>query len=78
MDSYIQKEKLLNHTLTTSDVSNNVNLDLKISYDLGYQKLSHIKTFTNYFDYLWKDVFTMIKQLGPSTFFMTFTMSINN
>ncbi len=29
-------------------------------------------------DYFQKDVFTMIRQLGPPTFFMTFTTCVNN
>ncbi len=31
-----------------------------------------------YLDCLHKDVFAMITQLGPPTFFMTFTIGVNN
>jgi hypothetical protein len=33
---HIQKEKLSNHVLTTSDVSNNANLDKILKSDLTY------------------------------------------
>jgi hypothetical protein len=69
---------LLDSVLKASDVSTNVNLDkILISY-LGYKKLSRIKIFPDYLDCLCKDVFTMIRQLGPPTFFMTFTIGVNN
>jgi hypothetical protein len=32
----------------------------------------------DYLDHLCKDVFAMIRQLGPPTFFMTFTTCVNN
>jgi len=40
--------------------------------------LTHIKTFPNYLNHLWKEVFVMIKQFGPPTFLVTFIISVNN
>jgi hypothetical protein len=74
----ICKEKLLDLVLNASDVSTNVNLDKILKSNLGYKELSCIRTSLDYLDCLHKDVFVMIKQLGPPTFFMTFTTSVNN
>ncbi len=46
--------------------------------DLEYKELSCIKTSSDYLDRLHKDVFAMIRQLGPPTFFVTFTIGVNN
>ncbi len=46
--------------------------------NLGYKELSRIRTSPNYLDHLRINVFGMIKQLGPPTFFMTFTTCVNN
>jgi hypothetical protein len=59
-------------------VSNNVNLDKLLKVNLRYKKLGHIRTSPKYLYRLHKDVFAMIRQLGPPTFFVTFTMGINN
>jgi hypothetical protein len=62
----------------TNDVSNNVNLDKILKLDLGYKKLGRIKTSPDYLDHINKDVFAMIRQLGPPTFFVSFTIGVNN
>jgi len=49
-----------------------VNLDKILKLDLSYKKLGGIKTSLDYLDHIHKDVFAMIRQLGPPTFFMTF------
>jgi hypothetical protein len=67
---HILKAKLLNRVLKISDVLINVNL--------GYKQLSRIRKFPNYLDCLRENVFVMIRQLGPLTFFMTFTTCVNN
>jgi hypothetical protein len=76
MDLY-RKTELSNLILTTSDVSKNVNLYKILKSNLGYKELGHIKTSLNYLYQLQKDVFAMIRQLGPPYFFVTFT-SVNN
>lgn len=45
-------------------------LKKKKNFDLGYEELSCVKTSPNYLNWLQKYNFTMIKQLGPSTFFI--------
>ncbi len=42
-------------------MSNNVNLDKLLKFDLGFNILGHIKKFPNYLDYFHKYVFAMIK-----------------
>jgi hypothetical protein len=59
-------------------VSNNVNLDKLLKVNLRYKELGHIRTFPKHLYCLHKDVFAMIRQLGPPTFFVAFTMGINN
>ncbi len=39
--------------------------------------MGRIKTSPNYLDYLCKNVFAMMKQLGPLKFFVTFITSVN-
>jgi len=60
------------------DVSNNVNLDNMLKLELGYKKLGHIRTSPDYLDHIHKDVFGMIRQLRPPTFFVTFTTNVHN
>jgi len=61
MDSH-SKKNLLNHVLTTHDVSKNARLDQILKYNLGYHKLMPIKTYLDYLHHLRKDVFAMIRQ----------------
>ncbi len=49
-----------------------MNLGKILKLDLSYKKLGGIKTSLDYLDHIHKDVFAMIRQLGPPTFFMTF------
>jgi hypothetical protein len=69
---------LLDCVLRASDVSTNVNLDKILKSYLGHKKLSHIRTSSDYLDHFRKNVFVMIMQLGPPTFFVTFTTSVYN
>jgi len=69
---------LLDHVLKASDVSTNVNLNQILKSNLRYKELSCIRTSPNYLDYLCINVFAMIRQLGPPTFFVTFTTGVNN
>jgi hypothetical protein len=56
-------------------VLTNVNL---LKSNLGHRELNQIKNSPNYLNHFQKDVFAIIKQFGPSTFFTTFTMGVNN
>jgi hypothetical protein len=64
---------LLDRVLKVSDVSINMNLDKILKSGLGCKKLNRRRTFSDYLDCFYKDVFVMIRQLGPPTFFVTFT-----
>jgi hypothetical protein len=75
---HIQKEKLLSHVFIINDVWNNVNLDKLLKFNLGYKKIECMKIYLDYLDYFCKNIFTMIRQLKPLTFFVTFTMGVNN
>jgi hypothetical protein len=49
---HIQKEKLLDCTLTTNGVSNIMNLNKILKYDLGYKKFKEkIQTSLYYLDF---------------------------
>ncbi len=60
------------------DVSNNVNLNRILKYDLCYKELGCIQTSHDYVDRVQNNVFMMIKQLGSLTFFLTFITNVNN
>jgi hypothetical protein len=78
MDSNLKQKKLSNHILTTNDVLTNVNFKNILKSNLGYRELNQIKKSPNYLNHFSKKNFAIIKQFGPSTFFMTFTMGVNN
>jgi hypothetical protein len=65
--------KLLRHQFQARDVINKPNLAVILHFDLGYMDLSRLRTSFDYLSRLRKDVFAMIRQLGPPTFFVTFT-----
>ncbi len=69
----ICKGKLFGHRLRAHDVINKPNLDVILHSDLGYMNLLELCTSLDYLSQLRKDVFAMIRQLGPPTFFATFT-----
>jgi hypothetical protein len=49
------------------------NLDVILHFDLLYVDLLSVNTSPDYLNQLQKDVFAMIRQLGPPTFFVTIT-----
>ncbi len=65
--------RLLRCQLQACDVINKQNLDVILHSDLGYMDLSRLHTSLDYLSRLRKDVFAMVQQLSPSTFFITFT-----
>jgi hypothetical protein len=69
----IRKGKLLGHQLQACDVINKILFYFILHFDLGYMDLSRHSTSPNYLSRLRKDVFEMIRQLGPPTFFGSFT-----
>jgi hypothetical protein len=52
---------------------NKPNLDVILHSNLRYMDLLGLHTSPNYLSRLRKNVFAMIRQLGPPTFFVTFT-----
>ncbi len=68
----IHKGKLLGCQFQAHDVINKPNLDVILHSNLGYMDLSGLHTSFDYLSRLRKDVFVMIQQVGPPTFFVTF------
>ncbi len=69
----ICKGKCFGHHLQACDVINKPNLDVILHFDIGYMDFSRLRTSPDYLNWLKKDVFAMTWQLGPPTFFVTFT-----
>ena len=55
------------------DVKTKNNLEKILRSPIGYRTLKSIRTSPDYFENMKKDLFAMIHQLGPPTFFVTFT-----
>ena len=55
------------------DVKTKNNLEKILRSPIGYRTLKSIRTLPDYFENMKKDLFAMIRQLGPPTFFVTFT-----
>ncbi len=69
---HIRKRKLLGCQFQASDVINKPNLDVILHFDLRYVVFSRLRTSSDYISWF-KKYFAIIQQLGPSTFFVTFT-----
>jgi hypothetical protein len=74
----MRKSILKSRKPTAAQVSNKKNLENLLKSDIGYRELTRIRTSPDYLDRLRKNVFAMIRQLGPPTFFVTFTTGVNN
>ncbi len=59
-------------------MQNNVNLNKLLIFNLSYKKWRCMRTSLDYLNFFCKDIFAMIRQLKPLTFFVTFTMGVNN
>jgi hypothetical protein len=59
--------------LFTKDVKYKVNLEKILKSDIGYIDFKNIRISPDYLQQNKKTIFSMIRQLGPSTFFITFT-----
>ena len=68
---YIWKGKLQGKKLTTKDVCNPTNLERLIISPLGFHSLRSIHTSLDYLEHTKKNIFAMIRQLGPPTSFVT-------
>ncbi len=69
----IRKGKLCGKTLKTYQIRNKPNWDNIFKSYLSYHILEGLCNSLDYFERLWKTLFAMIRQLGPSTFFVIFT-----
>jgi hypothetical protein len=70
---WIWKGKLYGRTLKVYQIRDKPNLDNTFKSYLGYHDLEGLCNSLDYFERLWKKLFAMIQQLGPSTFLVTFT-----
>jgi hypothetical protein len=73
----IRKGQLQGRNLLAKDVKYKANLEKILKYDIGYIDFKNIRISPDYFQQNKKIVFAMIQQLGPPTFFITFT-SVEN
>ena len=68
----MQKGKLGQGVLTTKDVQTNTNIDGLLHSRIGFQDFEALQTSPDYKNKLKKNIFAMIRQLGPPTLFSTF------
>lgn len=59
--------------MVAKDVKYLINLQKIFQSTIAYQCFKSIHTSSDYFENMRKDIFAMICQLGPPTFFVTFT-----
>jgi hypothetical protein len=69
----IRKGQLQGRKLFTKDVKYNVNLEKIMKFDIGYIDFKNIRKSPDYLQQNKKNIFAMIRQLGPPKFFVTFT-----
>jgi hypothetical protein len=74
----IRKTILKDQKPRAAQVRNTKDLENILKSDMGYRELIKIRTSPDYLDRLRKNVFAMIRQLGPPAFFVTFTIGVNN
>jgi hypothetical protein len=69
----IRKYQLQGRKLLAKDVKYKVNLEKILKSDIGYIDFKNICTSLDYLQQKKKNIFAMIRQLGPPTFLVTFT-----
>ena len=69
----VRKGELKGKKITAKDVKYQKNLEKILKSPIAYRSLQCIRTSPDYFETIRKDVFAMIRQLGPPTLFVTFT-----
>ena len=69
----IRKGKLRGRTFLAKDVKYKPNLEQLLKNDIGYIDFKNIRISPDYLQQIKKNTFAMIRQLGPPTFFVTFT-----
>jgi hypothetical protein len=69
----ILKGKLSGRMLTVGQVAEEPNLDKILQSHIDFRELEKLRTSPDYIEGLRKNLFSMIRQLGPPTFFVTLT-----
>ena len=69
----IRKGKLKGRKLIVKDVKSKSNLHCILKLDIGCMDLRTIRTSPDYLQQLCKKIYVMIRQLGPPTFFVSFS-----
>jgi len=69
----IRKGQLQGRKVLAKDVNYKPNLEKILKSDIGYIDLKKNRTSLDYFEHINKNVFVMIRQLGPPNFFIIFT-----
>lgn len=69
----IRKVKPGAHTLTAGNAKNPAFVNSLVRHDEGYTFLKALRGSPPYFEQAKKDLFAMIRQLGPATFFCSFS-----
>jgi hypothetical protein len=69
----VGRNKLQGRKLLAKDVKYKVNLEKILKYAIGYIDFKNIHISPDYLQKNKKTIFAMIRQLGPPTFFITFT-----
>ena len=59
--------------ITAKEVKSKANLEKTLKTPIAYRSLKVIRTSPDYYENMKKDLFAMIRQLGPPSFFVTFT-----
>ncbi len=72
---WIYKGKLCGRISKAYQVWVKLNIDNIFKSYSSYCDLEDLHNSLNYFERLWKKLFVMIQQLGPPTFFATFTFA---
>ena len=74
----IRKGKLQGIKLLAKDVKYKPNLEKLLKSHIGYIDFKHIRISPDYHQQMQKHILAMIWQLGPPTFFLTFTSAEKN
>ena len=69
----IRKGQLKGRKILAKDVKYRANLEKLLKCDIGYIDFKNIRISSDHLEQIRKNIFAMIRQLGPPTFFVTFT-----
>ena len=67
----LRQHKTKDQTITAGDIKKGSNVKKIIQFDHGYKFLATLRGSPPYFEKAKKDIFAMIRQLGPATFFIS-------